>query len=566
MLNAGEPTIPSPSAALAGEPPSRPNLWAHEGWLAPVALGLLTLAMLLPGTGTLPLIDRDEPRFAQATVEMIARHDWIVPTFNGNDRFDKPILTYWLMRAGYAVCGVGEWGARLHGIAAGLVLVLTTWWTGRRWFGAAAGCGAAAMLATCLQFFVHGRLALADMPMVACVALACLALGELLLAEAEPSPGWRRLLYGALGVGFLAKGPIAWALPLLAVLLLRWVVWRRPLPWGRLRAGRGLVAVLAMVALWAVPALIATDGRFFAVGIGEHVVQRGVEKFNGRGYTPFFYFATAPLSLFPWFGFAGIALVGARRAWDARTAWLVCWCLAPYLIFSCYATQLPHYVLPGFPAFFLLLARGWNAGAPRWARVVGWSILGVFVTVLVGALAWICVAEVPPEIESLRLALAGALLVLGGLSAMPLAWTRARAVALAGVAVVVAGGTALALGLSEASLTRGIGAAVRELPPGARKIGFGFAEPGVVFYGGTGWVFVETPAQLAAAVAQPGPLTVVSVRREIDPLRFFTGNVAWRELPPRPELARAGWRHESIRGLNLGRTRWQELEVSVRAP
>ena len=112
MLNAGEPTIPSPSAALAGDPPSRPNLWAHEGWLTPVALGLLTLAMLLPGTGTLPLIDRDEPRFAQATVEMIARHDWIVPTFNGNDRFDKPILTYWLMRAGYAVCGVGEWGAR----------------------------------------------------------------------------------------------------------------------------------------------------------------------------------------------------------------------------------------------------------------------------------------------------------------------------------------------------------------------------------------------------------------------------------------------------------------------
>jgi 4-amino-4-deoxy-L-arabinose transferase-like glycosyltransferase len=523
----------------------------------------LTLAVLLPGAGTLPLIDRDEPRFAQATVEMIARGYWIVPSFNGHDRFDKPILTYWLMRAGYAVCGVGELGARLHAIVASLLLVGATWWAGRRWFGAAAGFSAAAMLATCLQIFIHGRLAVADMPMIACVAVACVALAELMLAESRPAPGWWWLLFVALGLGFLAKGPIAWAVPGLALLLFRFAVWRRPLPWARLRTGPGLALVLAIVAVWGVPALVATEGRFFAVGIGEHVVQRGVEKFNNRGYTPFFYLMTAPLSLFPWFGFAGVAFVTARRDWDARTAWLVSWLAAPYVIFSGYATQLPHYVLPAFPAFFLLLARGGCGGGPRWARVVGWCFVAVFGVALASGLAVVLRAQLPAEIEPLRLALAGALAAILGFALLPLTWTHLRLLAAAGLVLVMLGGGALAAGLREASLTRAVAAEVERAPPGTRKVGYGFAEPGVVFYAGTGWEFADTPVQLAAAVGRPGPLVVVTVRREIDPLRFFTGRPGWREVPA-PPLTGAEWRIETRRGLNLGRTRWQELDVSVR--
>ena len=47
------------------------------------------------GTWTLPLIDRDEPRFAEASREMIARGDYVIPYFNNQLRFDKPPLTYW---------------------------------------------------------------------------------------------------------------------------------------------------------------------------------------------------------------------------------------------------------------------------------------------------------------------------------------------------------------------------------------------------------------------------------------------------------------------------------------
>jgi 4-amino-4-deoxy-L-arabinose transferase-like glycosyltransferase len=38
-------------------------------------------------------MDRDEPRFAQATVEMMVRGTWTIPYFNDEYRFDTPPLT-----------------------------------------------------------------------------------------------------------------------------------------------------------------------------------------------------------------------------------------------------------------------------------------------------------------------------------------------------------------------------------------------------------------------------------------------------------------------------------------
>lgn len=346
-----------------------------------IVLFLLALALLLPGSNGLPLLDRDEPRFAQATVEMIQRHEWIVPYFNGEYRFDKPVLTYWLMRAGYALFGVNETGARFHSILAAALLAVAVYWMGRRWLGARAGFLAGFGLLTCFQTAVHGRSAVADMPMVLFVCLAMWAMAELLDI---PSPGaahnratrsaaggrpaspwpWFWLFYLSLGLGFLAKGPIALIVPLLGALLWRFVFWRRAAPWRNLRLHLGIPVTLAIMGAWGIPALLKTGGLFWKVGMGEHVVDRGMRAFNGRLPFPFYYVFTLFLSLFPWC----LCIRDAWRAGRGRLAggltpldaWLVSWFLAPFAVFSLYSTQLPHYIMPGFPAFFLLLARAWN--------------------------------------------------------------------------------------------------------------------------------------------------------------------------------------------------------------
>ncbi len=539
-----------------------------------VWLTLIVLAVLLPGTAALPLLDRDEPRFATATREMQERADWFVPTFNGDFRFDKPVLIYWLMRGGYAIAGVGELGARLPSIAAALALVLLTAAAGRRWFDATTGLAAGAGLATCLQFFIHGRLALADMVMVACVALSQIALGRLLLDSAPEDDAadrkarrWWWALWLGLALGFLAKGPIAWAVPALSLILLRWVFWRKPLPWSRLRALPGAGLMLLLIAAWGVPALIITHGDFFRVGIGKHVVDRGLDGFNARSYSVFFYLKTTPLSLFPWFVFLPLAWIGARRRWSAQVAWLVCWAIAPYLIFTPYATQLPHYVLPGFPALFLLLALGLELPASRW-RTIGTRLLYVLGFAPLLALAYLIFAPVPPGMEVFRLGMAGAMTALSGLAIFAAALACRRPV-LAGLALLgpALGAPLTANALRGTHLSSQISAIAQATPAGRTCLGVRYNEPSLVFYSHRHWDFVGADAtEVAAAIERTHPGLVIALRREIDPIKFWqpAETRRWRESPAVAAPPGPGWEQVELSGFNPGRTRWQEVTVWFR--
>src|SRR5271157_270450 len=85
----------------------------RSGWIAPIAIALLALTLNLAGNARTGLWDRDEPRYAGAVREMRARGDWIFPTFNGEPRYHKPILIYWLMGLSTTLAGDTPFGARL---------------------------------------------------------------------------------------------------------------------------------------------------------------------------------------------------------------------------------------------------------------------------------------------------------------------------------------------------------------------------------------------------------------------------------------------------------------------
>src|SRR5216117_3875452 len=139
----------------------------------------------LAGTWSLPLIDRDEPRFAEAAREMRERDDFIVPYFNDQFRFDKPPLTYWFQVASYRVFGENDFAARFPtAVAAALVaLVLFSW--GKRVREKQVGWWAAVIFTLSLQSFIHGKAAVADMWLVLFVTLAHWAGWELLKTNTE---------------------------------------------------------------------------------------------------------------------------------------------------------------------------------------------------------------------------------------------------------------------------------------------------------------------------------------------------------------------------------------------
>jgi 4-amino-4-deoxy-L-arabinose transferase-like glycosyltransferase len=476
------------------------SIWeklAGSAWASVLLLAAVAGVMLLPGIGELPLMDRDEPRFANATWEMMERGEWVVPYFNDEYRFDKPPLTYWWMRLHYWAFGKDELGARLHSVVAAWLAAVFLWRLGRYLYGGAAGLLAGLAWLTCLQVMVHGRLCVADMPMILAVVAAMDGLARLVVPGAvgqrSARAAWWQLV-AALVVGFLAKGPIAWAVPLLGLILYRWAFFRRPFGWGRLRLGWLSVLVLVGVGLWGVPALVQTGGAFFGVGVGEHVARRGIEPMNGRFYVPgVFYAVTIWLSLMPF----GCFLPGALRRQgqelsggsDGRRAFLLGWFVAPLAIFGLYATQLPHYILPGFPAFFLLLMRG--GGLPlvegKWGKICYWSVFSV-VLLLAAALLWL-VGVVRGHSEGLAdmaLASGGILLVLAIGAILLRRGKWASYLGLMGLMSVVLVGNLSEVVRREHPVVRAMDI-WEGAPEGTRYRMWGYTEPSLVFYSDGFW-------------------------------------------------------------------------------
>jgi Dolichyl-phosphate-mannose-protein mannosyltransferase len=84
------------------------------------------------GNSTLPLIDRDEPRFAEASREMQQSGDYLIPRINGDFRFDKPPLIYWCQAAAFNLLGDNDFAARLPSVLfAAATAVATALWGGR---------------------------------------------------------------------------------------------------------------------------------------------------------------------------------------------------------------------------------------------------------------------------------------------------------------------------------------------------------------------------------------------------------------------------------------------------
>jgi 4-amino-4-deoxy-L-arabinose transferase-like glycosyltransferase len=364
------------------------------------------------------LIDRDEPRFAEASREMIERSDYVVPYFNNHLRFDKPPLTYWAQIASYKTFGQNDFAARFPSVIAAALTALSIFAWGSRVGTARVGWWSAIIFTLSLQTFLHAKAAVADMWLVLFVTLAHWAGCELLRDRLSPpadqtlnikhqTSHWWWVFYLSLALAFLAKGPIGWT-PLLTVGVT--MAFLRETLARRFAFGRGLLLMLSIVALWGVPALIQTHGQFFVVGIGRHVIGRSLATMEGHGANSFgmyllllpFYFVTIFLSFFPWsikLPWLIRKLLGGKKAGITDPGYngikidhyLVIGVAIIFVIFTLVKTKLPHYTLPAFPLLAILLARRLAAeNAARFFRNC----------VLASASAYLAIALVVPPFLS----------------------------------------------------------------------------------------------------------------------------------------------------------------------
>ena len=359
---------------------------ALAGWIArldgipvPLRLALLAGLCFFLNLGAAPLFDVDEGAFSAATMEMLARGDYVMTWLGGQPRFDKPILIYWLQAASVSCFGLNEWALRLPSALAATGWMLLTWRFARR-FGEATGQYAALVLACALAPMLIGRSATADALLDLCIA------GALLDAWRHIETGARAPLlrmYAWMGVGLLAKGPIAALVPLMPAVL--WCVierdWRRL--WRAVFEPAGWVLTLAIAAPWYI-AIYIDQGQAFIDGfILKHNVGRFGGTMLGHGGSVFYYLAVLPLVLLPFTGLLIVVAGGLRSQWRDpldRFLWLAFACV--FVFFSLSRTQLPHYILYGATPLAILMARHRQRLMSSWLTYLPVFLLGTALLLL----------------------------------------------------------------------------------------------------------------------------------------------------------------------------------------
>ena len=311
------------------------------------------------GLASFGLIGADEPRYAQVAREMLAAHDWITPILGGKPWLEKPPLYYWQAMLAYAAFGASDWSARVPSAADASLMVAAIYLFLRRQCSGFALDGAL-MTASAAGVIGFARAASMDMPLAASFTIA-------LLAWYRWRDSGRRLhlalFYLFLGLGVLAKGPIAPFLAAAIIVIFCLAMRDARLIWQTLWFP-GILLFCAVALPWYI-AVEVRNPEFFRVFILEHNFARFGTNLYHHKEAFWYYLPVVLMGTVPWTIFIVGALVDHLRAWwasggrlsseDALGAFLVIWLGVPVVFFSISQSKLPGYILPALPAATLLL-------------------------------------------------------------------------------------------------------------------------------------------------------------------------------------------------------------------
>lgn len=357
------------------------------GWL----LIIITAAFLL-NLGGIGLMDKTEAVFVEAAREMVDSGDWITPYWNGQPRFDKPPLIYWLIGMGFKLYGMNEWTARLPSALLAISLTILGFHAllcfgkpcsenseedpnlpaHKRMFWKSAWIGAPA-LALNPAWIAWGRTGVSDMLLAGNIGMAmlCFFMGYARRGAGEEAKGktsdrWYLFFYIFMAFAVLAKGPVGVVLPLLCIVPFLFYLGKLKQVFLETRPLRGLLVFAAIAVPWFILVTVANGQDYVNAFFGHHNIARFTSVVSNHRGQWYFYFPVIVGGLFPWSVYLPLAM-GQLRFWKRRRweksprssqlgLYALFWFFSTFLFFSISITKLPSYVLPLMPAGAILVA------------------------------------------------------------------------------------------------------------------------------------------------------------------------------------------------------------------
>ena len=327
----------------------------------PVAIPLILaigILLFIVNLGSAPLYTKGEPREAVTVFDIVHGGGIILPLRAGVEIPSKPLLMHWLAAIVSVIAGgVSAWTVRLPSATFAIAGMLVTYLYVRKLFEARGALFSAIMLGTAFQYLQAGTGSRVDMTLTFFMTVAFFEF----LAIAEELSNRTNLLYLAIALAVLTKGPIGAALPALVAIVWITLTWRWRLI-RRLHLVRGAIIVGLIGGGWYIAAIVSGGSAFIHKQILSENLYRliGHAGINHGHAHPFYYEEGALLAGFmPWTLVAMVALVQVlrhHRRLDARLGYLLIWFLVVLIFYNLPESKRGVYLLSLYPALATIVA------------------------------------------------------------------------------------------------------------------------------------------------------------------------------------------------------------------
>jgi 4-amino-4-deoxy-L-arabinose transferase-like glycosyltransferase len=363
-------TAPVADARVSPIEPASSLFDPHEALIArrlellsspPIAIPLLLaigVLLFIVNLGGAPLYTKGEPREAVTVFDIVHGGGVILPLRAGVEIPSKPLLMHWLAAIVSLIAGgVSAWTVRLPSASLAIAGMLVTYLYVRKMFEARGALFAALILGTAFQYLQAGTGSRVDMTLTFFMTVAFFEF----LAIAERLSTRTTMLYLALALAVLTKGPVGAALPALVAFVWVTLAWR----WEvlkRLHLLRGAIIVGVIGGGWYLAAIVVGGSAFVHKQLLSENLYRliGHAGVNHGHAHPFYYEELSLLAGFlPWTPMLLLAIVQAvrhPRRLDPRLGYLLVWFLVVLIFYNLPQSKRGVYLLALYPALATILA------------------------------------------------------------------------------------------------------------------------------------------------------------------------------------------------------------------
>lgn len=314
----------------------------------------------------IPLLDPDEPVYAETAKEMLAQHSFISPMIYGDFWYDKPPMYYWLIMGAAQLFGINDFSARFPSAFLGLCGPLLLYVFVKEIFNRRTAFISALILTTSIEYFYLSKAAVTDITLTLFITISLLSFIRQKYY----------LFYFFMGLAVLTKGPIGFFPGIIGLVYLLCSQNLRELRYAKLFFGTCLLLLVA--APWYLAMGYLHGGDFVDTFFGFHNITRFASPEHPDKSRWYFYIPVFVIGFFPWCTLLPQAIYRSLTQATKHFPQLLffnIWALLVFLFFSVAQTKLVSYILPLYPAAAVLA--GWYVNE-LWdefyvpARPYGW--------------------------------------------------------------------------------------------------------------------------------------------------------------------------------------------------